>query len=176
MARTWLAWILMLTPGCIVADPPAYEERAKTSPMLDLSMADPPITEVIAVDTTAARTIVPFNIPVRSEDAGDELMALFYLSFGQEDQTPQYRITEEPASTFDDANRVISLEWDYHQMDRGCHQLTLVVTHRANFDLEKWLPTDPADVALATWWVNVDDDPAQPNRFSDCPSHNNGGG
>jgi hypothetical protein len=177
VARSWLAIsCVTATSGCIVAEPPDYQSAAKTRPMLDLSMADPPVTEVVSVDTTAPRTVVPFNLPVRSEDAGDDLLSVFYLSFGQADQSAEFGISEEPASTFDDTGRVIARDWDYGGLEPGCYQLTMVVTHKSNFDLEAWSPTDSADVAIATWWVNVDDDPAQPNLLSQCPSQTSGGG
>ena len=65
--------------GCLVADPPEYSPPARTPPILDLFRADPPVREVLVARKNES---IAFNVPVRSEDAGDPLMGAWHLDWG----------------------------------------------------------------------------------------------
>jgi hypothetical protein len=161
----------LLAAGCIVADPPNSSDPEKTPPLLLLGQADPPVFQVMSLSTKDGSTSLPINVPVRSEDAGDELIALLFVDWNVDSNAkePVAKARVAP-STFDDANRMISATWDYSGAPSGCNQLTMLVTHSTNYD---WIPStyaNPADVAIATWFFNVNDEPRGTNPLSWCPS------
>lgn len=162
-----------LLPGCLQAGPPDYKDPAQTPPVLDLNSAVPSVLDVLNVDTTSGETI-PFNVQVRSEDRGVDLSADLYVDYGSSAQQVENAFATVPASTFSDTNREIRLTWTVPSsalLTPGCHQLTLLVTHATNYPVIR----NSADVALATWWLNVDDDSQSPNTLASCPTTINAG-
>lgn len=159
-------------PGCLQSNPPDYQSLAQTPPMLDLNSADPSLLNVLDVDTTSGETI-PFNIKVQSEDRGVGLIAVLYVDYGVAHVQQTETVATVPASTFSDTSRQISLNWTVPSgpvLSPGCHQLTLLVTHATNLPIR-----NSADVGLATWWLNVDDQPAGTNTLAGCPTTTGGG-
>jgi len=150
--------------GCLVADPPEYKPPEQTPPFLDLFRADPPVREVLVARHDAR---INFNVPVRSEDAGDELIGAVHFDWG----LPQswQRNVGLPASTFDDDSRAIVFDWAVTSPSTtGCHQLTLLVFHRANYDFINQRSTDSDDQAIATWWLNVNPDESDLDTLKEC--------
>lgn len=185
MARKSLSRLVLMATlgsaagGCIVADPPQYEEPARTPPILDLANAQPFLFDVILFDRNdnqQANDEIHFHVPVRSDDQGDELIAALWVDYGYAGQffTDVWRFI--PDSTFDDLSR--SIDMDYRVADRpparsGCHQLTIFVAHESNFNQEIFLPDfakAAGDIAFATWWMNLDPDPADPYTLEQCPN------
>jgi len=160
--------------GCLVADPPLHEAPEKTPPILDLARAIPLVTQVQRVSTTDVVPELHFSVPVRSEDQGDQLLALFFLNFGEASQSPQLPITRVASGSFEDESRSIEKSWNYAGMSQGCHQLTLMVTHESNFDLVTFEAVDKSDLAIASWWVGVNDEPTGSVSLHDCPSQGGG--
>ena len=152
--------------GCLVAEPPEYQPPAQTPPLLDLFLADPPVTHVLAKPLDAT---IDFNVPVRSEDAGDMLFGAVYVDWGFSTEQWQKNVKEDP-STFDDDTRYIDFPWTVTGVTKGCHQLTLLVCHFATFDPIAQRPTDSNDQAIATWWLNVEPDETDPNSLDSCPT------
>jgi hypothetical protein len=162
--------LALLAAGCIVADPPNSTDPAKTPPLLMLGEADPPVVQVRQLWTSATPPQVQINVPVRSEDAGDRLAALLFVDWNA-GSTDDARLAESvpvAPSTFDDTGRMISVTWDYSEQPPGCRQLTLLVTHLANYDWFHQTYFNPADVAIATWFFNIDD-LGGTNTLSGCP-------
>ncbi|MBN1612507.1 MAG: hypothetical protein JW940_38105 [Polyangiaceae bacterium] len=160
--------LALLAGGCIVADPPDSSDPEKTPPLLLLSQANPPVYEVKDLVKSSVPAQVPINVPVRSEDAGDKLYALLYKNWnlgGRRSDYIQASTVILAPSTFDDTGRMISTVWDYQDASRGCTQLTLMVTHASNFDLAIGY-INPADIAIASWFFNIDDDGT--NTLSSC--------
>src|SRR4029434_5135890 len=86
LARGSLGIILLMSvQGCIVADPPVFEEPERTPPFLDLAAADPPIFEILQQGPADQ---VRINVPFRSEDAGDRLQAVLFLNYQTPTQAP----------------------------------------------------------------------------------------
>jgi hypothetical protein len=171
--RIWpLSIALVLTPACLVADPPQYEEPGRTPPFLDLAAAKPFPGEIILVDTTDnldGTDFVNISIPVRSEDRGDRLFAALHVDYTFPSIVrPQHN--ELPPSTFEDLTRSITFRWDVPRALKGCHQLTVLVSHASTFSFTESRPKDPKDTAMATWWVNIDPDPTDPYTLSRCPN------
>jgi hypothetical protein len=156
--------LLMSVQGCIVADPPVFEQPERTPPFLDLAAANPSIFEILRQGPS---DLVLINVPVRSEDAGQRLQAVLFLNYQMPTEDPQNTNYLDP-STFSDRGREIKMSWTVPSVPKStCQRLTLQVTHADNLDDQSEL-RDKSDVGLATWWVDiqVDDLPAD---FTQCP-------
>jgi len=168
----------MLSPaGCLVADPPLYEEPPPTPPVFDLTRANPIPGHVIVIDTTGtdAMRSLTVTVPFRSDDKGREIFAALHIDY----YTERWSYTEEserfPPSTFDDLSRNITLEWQFNRELPlpGCHTLTLLATHEQYWDLGEARPnivTARDDTAAVTWWLNVDPPEDAPYTLRDCPA------
>jgi len=164
---------MLSSQGCIVADPPEYRSPQQTRPVLNMYSAVPPATHALVLSSTVQNnTPTRFTVQVRSEDAGEDLRALFFLDY----QLPGQRKLggkQISASTYLDTGRDIRFDWAPDKKDAGCHFATLVVAHTDSFlkdiDDDK---LDPAkaddDAALATWTVSVD--PPANFALENCPS------
>jgi hypothetical protein len=163
--------LALLAAGCIVADPPTSSDPEKTPPVLFLGEANPAVYQVRPLWKTSGSSRVQIDVPVRSEDSGDPLHFDFYLNWNVAGQKILAGRNIEP-STFADTSRSIGMEWDYSTESVGCKQVTLVVTHASNFIVTYPAPsyTNPADIAIATWFFNLGDDPPGTNALNDCPS------
>ena len=157
--------LLMSVQGCIVSDPPVFEEPEKTPPFLDLAAADPPIFEVLQRGPAQP---VPINVTFHSEDAGTYLQAKLFLNF----QTP---LEEEQGSsilfpgTFSE-ERTIRIAWTTPSVTKStCEQLTLQVTHVSNLDNLTNELIDKSDVGLAVWWVEIQVEGSDPAALENCP-------
>ncbi|HET9932423.1 MAG TPA: hypothetical protein VFQ35_17080 [Polyangiaceae bacterium] len=164
--------------ACIVAPPAEYEESTRTPPIFDLVRAKPFIGDIIVVDQDAglesARKI-QFNVPVRSEDQGEEIIGAVHIDYGSGQPRDTFTKSQQklPASTLDDVSRV----WDqnvtfFGGLEPGCHQVTLIATHRSNWDDERFRPIvgrAEYDTAIAMWWMiyNPNRPPTSPVT---CPS------
>jgi len=143
----------LLAAGCVVADPPEYGVARQTPPFLELSGASPKVFGLLELVGGGQGTV---SVPVRSEDAGDPLVAQLFFNYATPDQRPaggtNFKI---PASTFDDTSRSASVSYFIPTDDamKGCQQLSLVVQHFSTYGT-----SDTADVAIATWTVVIDPD------------------
>ncbi|HET9933976.1 MAG TPA: hypothetical protein VFQ35_24905, partial [Polyangiaceae bacterium] len=56
--------------GCIVADPPEYQDPGRTPPFLNLALATPRVLDIQVIDLTTnpANANFSVNVPVRSDD------------------------------------------------------------------------------------------------------------
>jgi hypothetical protein len=169
-----LASIMLVVQSCIVADPPQYKAAGQTRPELNSYSAVPPTTKPLVVLTKPPATGAPvgFSVPVRSEDAGEALRALYFLDYQTSVQNKLVGITI-PASTYDNTNRTAPLVWPPAGTSAGCHFVTLVVAHTGSFlesDDERLDPTvADEDASLLTWTVNVDPTDGE-NTLLNCPS------
>jgi hypothetical protein len=163
--------MLLATSSCIVADPPEYQNPVQTRPVLDVYQANPRTSRVLVVNTSDQ---VPISVPVRSEDAGEDLSAHFYVDYGivGPNGLPQNSQTIA-ASTYADTTREVTLTWKVPMLDKGgCHLLTLIVAHRTSFLKSDNDILDPAkadtDAAIINWWLNVNATSA--STLVDCPT------
>jgi len=170
---------MLLAQSCIVADPPEYKTPGRTRPVLNAFKAVPETTKVLVVYTGKVAT--SFSVPVRSEDAGEDLRALFYLDY--EVQPGDMNRGESPlnsqkitASTYANTSREATYPWlpTKQSVSAGCHFVTLIVAHRSSFQSsdENHLDASKAveDAALLTWTVNVDPPSDGVNTLLNCPS------
>ncbi len=164
----WTAHFATLTAvitSCVVSNPPEYSSAEQTPPLLVLLDADPLVGKVVGVPVGERLSL---NVPVRSEDApGDELIARLYLDYGNlETEEVQAPLVLLPRGSYDDVERRVEMTWVVPQLQPGCRQLSLVVTHRSNLD-PNGRPLDNRDTAVAVWWLNVSDTNSD-NPMSDC--------
>lgn len=147
-----------------MAGPPAYKDPTQTPPVLD--SITPDVAQVQS--SLTGGELFKISFVVRSEDVGDSLVAALYL----DQKLQQGTVLPIAASTFD-SPRTVNLNWTVPTGAPGCHALTLFVTHSKNTQLGGY--RDPADVALATWVLNVDDQtnaqhPDGTNTLAQCPA------
>lgn len=182
--KTWLARLSLVcllstgVSGCIVADPPEYEDPGRTPPFLNLALATPRILDVQVInhsDTISTNDDFEVNVPVRSDDQGEELWAFLHLDYSYLNSPVRPGRKNISASTLSDVSRRIDVLLDLPSTVSGCHQATLIVAHAKSFDFvtETPKPTAKDDVAIATWWLNIITDPnADPYDLTDCPNRN----
>ena len=168
LARLSLLGACLLTlQSCLVDDPAPFPESKQTPPRLDYHDALPLLDQVIFTHTGEP---LHFTIPVASEDAGDELVALLFLDYQGGSGGNKIGAKTFGASTLDDTTRVITLDWLVALASPGCHRITLRVTHSLNIDPLIYPGVhDSADLAEAYWWANIDSDPALGKTLTDCP-------
>jgi len=167
-----LVVIMLSSQSCIVADPPEYRSPQQTRPVLNMYSAVPPAIYALVLSSAVANNpSTSFTVQVRSEDAGEDLRALFFLDY----QLPGQRKLggkQISASTYLDTGRDIHFEWVPDKKDAGCHFASLVVAHTDSFLKETEDKLDPKkaddDAAIATWTVNVD--PPANFALENCPS------
>ena len=171
----WLAAAAAVTAlcasGCLLSDPPEYDEREQTVPVLDA------LTAVPAPTQTHLRNkgdTVSITVDFHSEDRGERVFALLFLNFAVEGQSYEWG-AEYPPSTFDE-KRTISTSWTVPGPEElyGCNQLSLVVTHESNVN---WFTRPPGlhhdeGADLLTWWMDIND---SGETLSECPSSSDPG-
>jgi hypothetical protein len=169
-----MAGISMLS-GCLVDDPPPLIAPRKTAPRLDTTKATPGLDQVIVKNTGE---LIPFSIPVTSEDAGDPLAANLLFDYAGDGAVPDFlRPASLPASSLDDPEqRLLVLPWTVRSgVAPGCHRFTLRVTHSSNQKpLSPELVINKADLAEVFWFANINVDPADAGSLIDCPSPSSG--
>jgi len=158
--------------SCLLSSPADYEGEERIPPRLDLLSAYP---EPYLFHEKSPGEQLEFKVKVQSNDTsatGDaRLQVVLFLNFnnyqGDSDQILLDSTSIDPA-TFEDGPREIRMTYTlgtYNEND-GCYQYTLFVTHWDNgyppADID-----DPEDVAIVSWWINVEGDD-EPNDVRDC--------
>ena len=158
-----------LTTGCLVADAPEYGPPQQRPPVINFEGVIPSPYDLLVIEDQALRT---FTVPVRSEDAGEELVGTLVVDWQQPPSQLQVHDREIPASSFDDVSRSYQAEW-IPDITPGClHTLTALIMHKSNFDDGPDLPKPNVqwDVASVTWQLNVVSDPDQGGVIVVCPN------
>jgi hypothetical protein len=161
--------------GCIVADPPQYQEPRRTPAILDLSNALPSPFWLVIVDRkdNLEPDKVVFYVPFHSDDQGERVFFNLHVDYKGRDipLAPQNPL---PPATIDVDKRAISTEWTVDgSIPAGCHQITLLVAHESSWEYNTQQPKPEApkeDIAIATWWMNLDPERADPYTLPGCPS------
>jgi hypothetical protein len=158
-----------LATGCLVAEAPEYGPAQQRPPVVYAEQVTPPLYRLYVFDPGAPP--MPIVVPVRSEDAGDDLVGSLWVDWHMPDRKPlpvwDYPI---PASSFDDDKRSWSFSYGPDDnIEPNCgHTLTLLLMHASNYDARKKVPKEDAgwDVASVTWQLNVF--PEVPNVIETC--------
>jgi hypothetical protein len=134
-----------------------------------------------------ASQTVSFSVPVRSEDAGEDLDAVFFLDQGPGSAGVFQNSQSLPAATYNDRGRAVTFDWTVPTMPLTtgsgmpitCHLLTLTVAHHHSFDPKhnavllkdakgETTGAAKADAAIINWWLNAD--PTTPSTLLSCPT------
>jgi hypothetical protein len=156
LALAWMAQALVA--GCFDA-PPEYTVPGRIPPVLNSLEAVPSLASINLVDPQDLT--INFNVPFRSEDAGQPLQALFIRDFVPTERENNAKIIvgldiEPSLEPFQDqTGRVVAYEWNVQdpRPDPGCHSVTLIFTYDDNIASNRfYTPLDDALVATETWW------------------------
>jgi hypothetical protein len=162
---------LLTLPSCLVDDPPPFPESEQTPPRLDDHKALPLLNQIIFAQSGET---LRFTIPVASEDAGDGLSAILVLDYNGGSVGTLAGQAIRP-STLDDTTRTVDLSWKVPPGSRGCHRVTLRVTHSRNLDGNHGPEVfNTADLAEAYWLADIDVDPTLGDSLTDCPGASRG--
>jgi hypothetical protein len=139
-----------LLPACL-ADAPTFGDPGQILPVFLSSRVDPPLG---AIAVTAPFSI---NVPFRSEDGGQPLVALMYKDLvpGLPDRQEATLVAfgRVAPSTYDDDSRFVALSWESNE--RGCHSMTFMLTYESNWRPQDVLPTNADLVVSLVWWLNL---------------------
>lgn len=187
LARSAAAAALVASgTGCLVLEPPEYQEPPRTAPVLTAMF--PPV--YLPIYITEQDTVKEFGATVLSEDNGAPVQVALYIDYGKKTpwNSPYLRHTTpqtvvEPG-TIASGQRPFVVRWNLKQMnlpdaaetatDR-CHTLTLMASHAFNQRAGECVcPEDPKDMSSITWQI-IDCDPNEPHDPSNpddipCPS------
>src|SRR5262245_19369399 len=96
-----------LSTGCLVADPPQYEEPATKPVCLHVAAATPLVGRVIVAES--APVTIDFDVPIRSEDNGDRVAFGLLQDFGFPERTKEVFCSRTyiPPGTFDETDRAL---------------------------------------------------------------------
>jgi hypothetical protein len=101
---------------------------------------------------------VKFTMTVRSEDAGEQLLASHVIDYEAGPRQLAFGPTQVPARAADEPKTLsFDFNWDI-RISKGCRSLTVLVMHESSYDLARDLPIKPVpsnDVAAVTWWMDV---------------------
>jgi hypothetical protein len=169
LARLSLGGVaLSMLPGCLIDDPPPYQEPGQTPPRINSRKVLPLLNELLIVQPDEA---LPFTIPFSSEDAGEGLNAVLVLdnqfAFGTNTLVP-------PSTLEDTARPPIQFTWPVRVATLGCHRLTFRLGHLSNLYNPVAQGPNPDDVAELYWTMNVYTDPALSKVLVDCPGASSG--
>lgn len=148
----------MTCVGCVLADPPEHGQATQTPPILVANQAQPSPYQVLSA---SEQGVVDLNVPIRSEDDGDDLLALLVLDYSIKTPLDIQNVGTVAAGTLEDLDRSVTIPWNVPVGEDGCHTLTLEVTHQSN-----QVARDPADIATVTWFVDINGTGAS---LADCP-------
>ena len=166
LARLSLLLGLVAPVSCIVSEPAEYGVAKQTPPFLDANKATPNVLHTY--DLALGDTIL-VNVPFSSEDVGEELRAFLWLDRGVIGKKTLLNFRDVPPGKLEDDKRAIGMPAEIQVA--GCHSLSLVVSHRTNFN-DNNEPKLSSDTAILNWWLNVEDDGT--TLLGDCPP--SGGG
>ncbi len=163
--------------GCIVPEAPDYDPPRSSAPILNAFNANPSLRFPVEIKTPTSDPMnrVPFNIQFKSEDAGDWVWAGVYLDYGNSQVLVPNTERRIPPATLDHGFRDIpfSIKGD---PPKGCHTLTLFVTHLANTKQDETGETildetkAQGDLGVVTWFLNVDAPDSAPTTLDNCPT------
>jgi hypothetical protein len=171
-----LAWSALLTAsGCFFSPRPLPGDPEAERPNLNLSGAVPPVSQVINV--SHGSTPISFTVPFTSVDGGQGVWWFLWANWGLEGarrerhgEVPHQADLDPAMGGAGATERSIQFSWTpSRDIESGCNQLTLFVTHAQNVNFTNLHPTDFSQAAIATFWVNVDAPLGEGQTLVDCP-------
>lgn len=167
---------LCLASSCFFSPLPLPEDPTPERPNLNLDRAVPPVFQILNV--SHGSTPISFTVPFTSVDGGQAVWWFLWSNWSLEgamrekhDQAP-----ERPADVDGgmggaaSIERTIQFSWTPStDLEPGCNQLTLFVTHAENVNFTTLRPRDLSQAAIATYWVNVDAPLGETQTLVNCP-------
>jgi hypothetical protein len=172
---SWAAPVLM---AACLDSAPNYGSGVQILPVFLSSRVDPPLHLIYEGDRLPG-----VSAPFRSEDNGETLVAFLVLDFEPSDLSSDIEASESDgrrrlvlavdetlrASNYADTSRSVEFLRYAGAVVPGCHSLTLMLTHRSNWDFEAALPANLDRVSSLVWWVNVGPDRTE-TTIASCPT------
>jgi hypothetical protein len=162
-------------PSCLITTSPDFTKPTRTPPFLtDLNPAPYQIRIIKTTPGVPRTDTIAFKVV--SEDLQSDIAWMVLLDFEGFD-VPYPRLTLNsgniPAGHIDEPNtqeRAVTAPITFgNEVTAGCHSVTLAVSHGFTYPMPTvFRPAVKGDVALATWWYDIDDDPSQPGLLSKC--------
>lgn len=164
-------------PSCLVTSTQSFDNPTQTAPFLSAVDAVPSLTQVILVPN--GKGPITFQSRVQSEDGNVDLTAVLIADDIDAPLSPVLDRQTIPADHLNNVGRAVTLTWDPRvpprrgrPLGKGCHSLTMLVTHQFNdYDVR---PKSHDDSDLLVWWLIIGD-PADPTfidsvKASGCPA------
>jgi len=154
-----LAGLAMMSTGCLVTSVPDYSDPKQTPPFLVAAAASPNVWEPLEIfkdPNNLEYPSQPFQLAVRSEDAGKKVQFKRFIDYGSGSSPEQPYFTDEsagelPPGHLADGDRTFTKNWTPRNIPTGCHTLTLIASHA--FDSSTDCPVDLADSSQLTWQI-----------------------
>ena len=174
--------LLGLASGCYFSPPPLPDDPSSERPNLNLSGAVPPTFQVLNVRDGDGP--VSFTIPFTSVDGGNRVRWFLWANWNMvaKDNSPMEELQVKgslPTRPLDASaglggassmERAIQFSWTLNSdLQPGCNQLTLFVTHEDNANDDLDMPSDLSQAAMVTYWVNANAPLDQSQTLTDCP-------
>lgn len=155
------------TAGCLVGDPPPYEEPEVIYPRAIVNEAVPSVFQRL---DTSNDQVQPFIVPFVSEDLGERILAHLWLNYGQPDEFELGR-WEVPAGTIDDLERSITINWTMNPtIPPGCYIITMLIGRSDDIDFSTQKPKEDRDDRVAfVHWTVAHGLPPHEITLQDCP-------
>jgi hypothetical protein len=155
--------------GCLVADAPTYGPPQQRPPVINTEGVSPSQYKLQLFQANSPPMLI--TVPVRSEDAGDDLKVTLWLDYALPSPAPKHFDEQTiPASSFDKTDRSYQTSFSPDErVTRGCgHTLTVLIMHESNYFDGPDVPKEGSsyDVASVTWSLNVF--PDDPNVIEVC--------
>jgi hypothetical protein len=170
MAMVLACWS---SSGCLAADQPTFEEPGKTPPFLLAQTAKPDVTKPVDDFYDEKVNTVNLSVEVRSEDAGDPLVAKLVFNFTGDEPRELHRDGTFLPGTLAETKRELKLVLDRSSLPlgwTGCQQVSMLVTHQSNTYIDNGPQfTDlREDIGVITWWFDIPDPSGLPSRLNPC--------
>jgi len=158
--------------GCIVADPPDYGPAQRSPIFLYNPFPNPYSLQVMSRTATGSPSPSPtvrFSVTVRSEDAGEQIVALCYFDYKHAGSSYIFPKVL-PALTLEDERQIAFDITPNRDLEPGCHTITFLVMHYSSWNQDTFtFQGPPEDLAQQTWFASVDDGPDGTVEVKDCP-------
>lgn len=171
MVRHLLMGAPLLAASCL-SEPLTLEDAEQVPPFVAAEHSDPPPWAFIRKQPGSAD--LQLKLAFRSEDLGDELVALIYIDAVPGKATAPYEILEaEPGSFSQERQLIIAVPesaffYERSEYSKGCHSVSVALVHASNYDSRRGGIIDKGLATRVTWWVEITDDPGE-IAVADCP-------
>ena len=160
--------------GCLDGTP-EYVVPTRAPPVIITSQVLPSTMGLQRIDDTQP-PLLPFDVPFRSEDAGEELAWFLVRDLNPaESRLNQVNIQNgtlpaDPRPFDEQEERNFTFNWTWTVPDGlvGCHTVTFILGHASATSTRRSSHRDPARAPQVTWWFDFLEDGVD-TVTSECP-------